>query len=162
MICSAVFSYFGPAYQTEHMNLASFHPQAKPNDQKEVFAGFWIRLMAHNIDLMFLLPVFYLLSFLTPSNTQLYLLCGITAICYEVGFTGSKWGGTPGKQMLKIRVTIAPHENLSLLRSFLRTVLKLLSVFTLFIGYAVIAFHPKKRGLHDIIVGSNVILKVNS
>lgn len=135
----------------------------KDSDHDEViFAGFWPRLMAHNIDLIILLPVFYLLSVFIKENSALYLVCGFLTLLYEVGFISSSWAATPGKRIMKIRVTNARIGVIGWPRSLARSLIKVLSIATLFIGYAVIAFHPKKKGLHDLIVHSSVIFEHNT
>lgn len=124
-----------------------------------IYGGFWVRLMAHNIDLMILLPVYYLLGFLIDTNKTLFLVCGCVTLLYEIGFTTSKWQGTPGKKMMHLQVTDKHQNKLSLGKAVFRTFTKALTMLTLFIGYAMIAFHPAKKGLHDRIVGTTVLFK---
>lgn len=122
--------------------------------------GFWARLMAHNIDLLILLPVYYALSFLTSSNTLLLVLCTGGTFAYEVCFTFSQWAGTPGKRMMKIKVVGQDAQRLSPWKAMLRSVYKVATVATLFIGYLIIILHPQKKGLHDMLVGSQVVFSV--
>ena len=127
-------------------------------ENKGIEAGFWTRMLAHNIDLMFLLPLFYLISLLPVANLQLYGICLLVSMGYEIGFIASKWQATPGKKLAHIKVINAGGENLTVSRSALRTFVKLLSILTFFIGYLMIALHPKKKGLHDLIAKSSVIV----
>ena len=121
-------------------------------------AGFWSRMLAHNIDLMFLLPSFYLISLIPLDNMQLYLICLIMSMLYEIAFIASEWQATPGKKLAHLKVQNANGERLSLSQSAIRTFIKLLSILTFFIGYLMIALHPEKKGLHDLLVKSSVIV----
>lgn len=121
------------------------------------YAGFWTRLLAHNIDLLILLPVYYFMSFLIASNSILYLVCGGLTFGYEIGFIAGPWGATPGKKYLHIRVAREDGSSLGLATSGIRAVVKAVTVLTLFIGYALVAIHPKKKGLHDLIMNTVVI-----
>lgn len=120
-------------------------------------AGFWIRLMSHNIDLIILLPVYYLLSFWIDSNGVLLWVCLAVTFLYEVLFISSQWKGTPGKRWMKIEVVNAQAQRLAPLQSLLRATLKACSSLTLFIGFAVIVLHPEHKSLHDLILGHQVI-----
>lgn len=123
------------------------------------YAGFWVRLMAHNIDLMVLLPMYYLVGVFVESDRVLILICTLITLSYEIGFTTSKWQGTPGKKYMHLKVVNANHERISIASSVLRTIIKAASLLTLFIGYAIIAFHPRKQALHDQIARTTVKLE---
>ena len=120
------------------------------------YAGLWIRLMAHNIDLTILLPFFYLLMYFIEINWLLYSIIAFVVISYEVSFVASKWAGTPGKRILHLKVT-KNGSNLTYTQSLIRTFCKMLSSLTFFVGFIVIALDLKKRALHDFIMRSNVI-----
>jgi uncharacterized RDD family membrane protein YckC len=112
--------------------------------------------MAYNIDLLVLLPCYYLLSLAFSSNQLLIIACLLVTILYDAGFCASKWKGTVGKHWVKIVVVSKHGAQLTLLQSLLRTVLKLIFSFTLFIGYLVVALHPENKAIHDIILGTRV------
>lgn len=126
------------------------------------YAGLWPRLMAHNIDMLVLLPLYYILSFFISSNSLLFPICLILTMIYEIYFIGSNWHATPGKRAVKIQVVNEKGEGLSYAKSALRTLNKLFSVITLIIGYLFIMLHPKKRALHDLLPGTYVIFSLRN
>ena len=119
-------------------------------------AGFWPRLMAHNIDLIVMLPFYYLISIFIESNLILITTCVIVTFLYEVISVSSSWRGTLGKKLSHIEVLLVSGEPLNIQKSILRSLSKTITVFTLFIGYLVIILHPQKRGLHDMMTGTQV------
>ncbi len=122
-----------------------------------VHAGLWPRLMAHNIDLLILLPGYYLISFFISSNTLLVILCLALSLIYEIVMTTLK-GGTVGKRMAKIKVVDKQGHFLTPTHALLRSCVKLLSVCTFFVGFAVIELNPQKKGLHDMLSRTFVII----
>jgi uncharacterized RDD family membrane protein YckC len=71
-------------------------------------------------------------------------------------FESSKLQATPMKYLLGLRVTDLDGERLSFIRASARQLSKALSL-PLFAGFLLVAFTPRKRGLHDIIAGSLVV-----
>lgn len=125
-------------------------------------AGLWSRIMAHNIDLTILLPVFYLLGSVIESNTYLWVTCGVISVIYDAGFSMSPWMGTPGKKVMKLKVLKDSGEPLSYDQAFWRTLAKALTLLTLFIGYLMIAFTPQRKGLHDYLAGTAVFFQIDA
>ncbi len=125
-------------------------------------AGFWPRLMAHNIDLLVMLPIYYLVSLLVPSNQWMFLICIFITFLYEALSTISDWGGTVGKKVMNLSVLRSDGERLTLSRSLLRSLAKFLTIISLFVGYLVIILHKRKQGIHDMIADTQVILQSNS
>lgn len=123
------------------------------------YGGFWVRLMAHNIDLIILLPVYYLIGLLIGSNQLLFWVCASITLLYEIIFTAGNWQGTPGKKIMHLQVVDNNQKRISATKSALRTASKAITILTLFIGYAMIVLHPRKKGLHDLLAGTTVILK---
>ena len=80
----------------------------------------------------------------------------IIAFFYFALFESSKWQGTPGKRLLKIKVTDLPRNRISLRRSAVRFLGRILSA-QLMIGYIMIFFTEKNQGLHDIIAKTLVL-----
>jgi uncharacterized RDD family membrane protein YckC len=64
---------------------------------------------------------------------------------------------TPGKFVIGLKVTTREGRRVSFLRATLRHFAKILSVLPLGFGYLLIAFTPKKQGLHDMIAGCLVV-----
>ena len=126
-----------------------------------VYAGLWSRLMAHNIDLIILLPGFYVISFFITSNSLLFALCLVLSILYEVLLTSFK-GGTIGKRMVKLKVVNKEGKSLTLQHSLLRSMSKLVGSCTFFIGFAIIELNQQKKSLHDMLSRTFVIISSES
>jgi uncharacterized RDD family membrane protein YckC len=81
--------------------------------------------------------------------------------CYE-GFFISRVGATPGKMALSLKVVRPNGGPVSLGRAIGRYFAKLLSSFTLMIGYIIAGFDSQKRAMHDMICDTRVIKVDNS
>lgn len=123
-----------------------------------VYATFWQRLLAHNIDLIFLLILFYL-STLIPIAGYDYLIMPFIYVFYCSLFELSVWEATPGKKWTKLKVTYINEKNNHILLTIVRNACKLLSLLLLFGGFAMISFNRKKQGLHDVIAGTVVLFE---
>ena len=71
-------------------------------------------------------------------------------ILYFSLFESSKWQATVGKKMVGIKVTDVEGRKINLLKAFIRTGLKLLTVWG-FMGFVFMFFTQKKQTLHDIL-----------
>lgn len=126
------------------------------------YAGFSKRLLAHNIDLLPLLGLFYLCAYLLPRSSWDWLVIVLIYIGYHSIFEWSKWKATPGKRWSQLMVvTGASNHPNSMLKIVLRNGLKIISLLAFFSGFIMILFHPKKQSLHDLISGTSVINKPN-
>lgn len=121
------------------------------------YAGFYPRLLAHNIDLVVLLPIFYLLGAWIPNNLLLILACWILYTLYHVAFELSKWQGTLGKKFQGMRVMNGQGQGATIQQIILRNATKLISIMPLFAGVILIAVDARHRGLHDRLAGTIVI-----
>jgi uncharacterized RDD family membrane protein YckC len=74
----------------------------------------------------------------------------ILVYIYFVLFEISKWQGTIGKKLLKIKVTDINGQRITFKKATIRLFSKFLSA-QLLIGYIMIFFTSKKQGLHDLI-----------
>lgn len=87
-------------------------------------------------------------------DISLYL--GVSFVYYVTGYV--KWGFTLGKYLTGIRVvqadTGAPVTSSQAIR---RWVGYAFSYFPMGTGYLMVIFHPRKRALHDIISGTQVV-----
>ncbi|MCP4457743.1 MAG: RDD family protein [Cytophagales bacterium] len=114
------------------------------------YAGFHPRMLAHNIDLLVLLPVFYLIGYFVEHNFLLFILCILLYIIYNTIFEMSSWRGTPGKRLQKIKVQADSIENeVTFKHALIRNAAKTLSALPFFYGFVIVVFDQKKRGLHD-------------
>lgn len=117
-------------------------------------AGFWIRLMAYNIDFLFYLLAAVILRWLIDSAPTMYTYLGVFVFCFEVGFLASKPAATPGRKMMNLTVLDQSGQKLSVSRIAVRTLFKPISLLLFFGGFAMIAFRADKKGLHDLLSGS--------
>ena len=143
------------------------------------FAGFWIRVVAAIIDGIILLIANSILQFAVlgpraaspfpdPVHPAAHLAESIVIIgatwmlgiivgaTYE-GLFIAKLGATPGKMALSLKVVRRGGGPVSLGRAVGRYLAKMLSSFTLGIGYILAAFDSERRALHDMICDTRVI-----
>lgn len=148
------------------------------------YGGFWIRFLAYFIDrlilgivatpLYFILIMPRLLPFIQdaesngePSPQMLAALVGasVTAGClvligvwlYEALLTCSSWQGTIGKKVLRLKVTDEAGNRIGFGRSTGRFFAKIISTMIMYIGFIMVGFTDRKRGLHDMIAGTLVM-----
>ncbi|MEP5105710.1 MAG: RDD family protein [Ekhidna sp.] len=120
------------------------------------YAGFWPRLLAHNIDLLPILLLFYLFSFIVPRTDFDYLMIGGIYFGYHILFEWM-WQATPGKRWAKIKVKTVQNSRVHFFQCVLRNLAKIISLIIFFGGFVMIFFNRQKRGLHDIIGGTLVL-----
>ena len=82
----------------------------------------------------------------------------VLPVAYETFFIG-KYGATLGKMACKIRVVTAEGADISYLRALGRHFAKYLSSMICLIGYLMAIWDPEKRGLHDRICNTRVIMR---
>ena len=145
------------------------------------YGGFWIRLVAYLIDRAVLgvvfIPGFFI--FILPAiiaahsegaleggtppvelirSVALFVFLVIGAhMFYEILLTSSNWQGTIGKKLLHLKVTDDFGNRISVGRSTGRFFAKILSAMASYIGFIMIAFMDRKRGLHDVIAHTQVL-----
>lgn len=143
------------------------------------YAGFWIRLIALMVDAMVIsIPLIFLKFALfvggmssvsaasgsmSSQDAAMSLVASLISILvtftYFILFTYYK-GATPGKMLVGIQVRNEDLSRMSLGRVILReTVGRIVAQLPLDIGYIMVAFTDRKRGLHDMIAGSIVVYK---
>ena len=143
------------------------------------WVGFWSRSVAFILDL-FILNILYLVLALvgawavgiglravhleSPSTDLVHFLIGLYLwvwfllfLSYFIFFLACG-GQTPAKMILKLRVMREDQQPVSWQRALLRTLGYLLSGPLLIgLGFVIIAFHPRKMALHDLIAGTMVV-----
>ncbi len=75
---------------------------------------------------------------------------------YLTGFVAAH-GQTPGKAIMRIRVVEENGRKPTLLNSFLRAVVLILSMGLFFLPLAFALFNPQRRAVHDLIAGTYVV-----
>ena len=155
-------------------------------DLKAIYGGFWTRFGAYMIDMVILfflrVPLqiawqIYSFSLMASmanetrypglfpfgASQAFWIVYGIYALllfliglAYYVFFVG-KYGATPGKMALKLRIVRSDRSKLSYRRATARYFAQILTSFTIYLGYIMAAFDSEKRALHDYICDTRVI-----
>jgi uncharacterized RDD family membrane protein YckC len=127
------------------------------------YAGFWIRFAAHLIDFVLLnlveIALEYAISLPLGLGAVTQQVIGVIlsfALCYlyyvEIPM---RRGTTLGKQVFGIYVLDASTGfNFTKKQAVIRMFAYLLSYAIVGCGFLMAAFHPQKRGLHDLIAGT--------
>ncbi|MFZ3577617.1 RDD family protein [Virgibacillus sp. DJP39] len=115
------------------------------------YVGFWRRLFAYIVDSLILGIFLY-----TVDNFWVLLLINIL---YFSILTSSSLQGTIGKIAIGAIVVDKSGNRISFLRGLARYFGYILSAIPLAIGFLMIAFHGKKKSLHDMICETMVINK---
>lgn len=135
------------------------------------YAGFWMRLWAYLIDVIVIFSLSGLftspLSFLdSVSNFSLLGFWSVNALIgglfyYSYFLIMTKLTGqTLGKMIFNLKVVSENAEKLSWFDLFFREIVGRFIYNTIFIiklAYLVVAFTPKKQGIHDMIGKTHVI-----
>lgn len=77
----------------------------------------------------------------------------VIGFLYYTLFEASRWQATPGKLVLRLRVTDMNGKKLSIARASLRNVVRLANLITgliPFVCYITVAWTQRKQGLHDL------------
>jgi len=133
---------------------------AAPMDAAEAvvgYGGFWRRAAASLIDAALFIPVNLVLYVVAESEGGAEVVGLILALIYEAGMTASRTQATLGKMALGLKVVDENGGRLTFGRSLARFLAKILSALLLLIGFIMIAFTERKRGLHDMICATLVL-----
>jgi uncharacterized RDD family membrane protein YckC len=131
------------------------------------YGGFWIRLVAYIIDAILLsiasgiIGTIFGVNIFNPDpanysgmSTGISILMGLL---YFSLMESSERGATVGKMAMGLRVVTDKGERLSFPNAIGRYFAKIISAIILCIGFIMIGFTDRKRGLHDMIAGTLVI-----
>ena len=131
------------------------------------YGGFWIRVVAALIDGIVLSIAFAVIGAVSgldvfssdPENFDFRAFILQVAInwLYEALQTSSERGATLGKMAVGLRIVTEQGARVSFLRASGRYFAKYVSALILGIGFLMVAFTDRKRGLHDMIAGTLVI-----
>lgn len=151
-----------------------------------VYAGFWLRFVAHIIDgmlmgvlaLVVLLPLFLLTGFGAAvrgfrtdnppdpaviaafASSMVFLAAGSLLLgwLYSAYFESSDWQATVGKKVMNLVVTDLQGNHISFGRASGRFFAKIISGLIPFgIGYILAGITEKRQALHDMIAGCLVL-----
>ncbi len=131
------------------------------------YGGFWIRVVAYIIDAIVLsvasgivgalLGVNIFVSDWSNYDPTANLISLVISWLYFALLESSERGATVGKMAVGLRVVTSDGRRLSFLNATGRYFAKFISAIILGIGFIMVAFTDKKRGLHDMIAGTLVI-----
>lgn len=147
--------------------------------EQPIYAGFWIRVFAGLLDLIFLFPLFIILcfclgindfqsinfssdlenfSYFSASSHSHYFdyITYVISIAYVTYFLSNKKQATFGKRIMGIYVGNCDGSKLSPAKAIARTFIGLLTATTLGIGYLPIIFTKEKTALHDLVCNTRV------
>lgn len=88
-----------------------------------------------------------------------WILATVIQILYFTFMESSTYQATLGKMALGIKVTDIEGGKLDFTKALVRNLCKLISNFTLLIGYIMAGFTEKRQALHDMIAGALVVQK---
>ena len=134
------------------------------------YAGFWIRTLAAILDTIIILlitgPLLYVIygaEMFTSEDMVQGSADVLLSYVFPLVFTVVLWmkfGGTPAKRLLKIKVLDEKTgKHLTLGKSLLRYVGYFVAMIPLLIGIIWVAFDKKKKGWHDHIAGTIVVIE---
>jgi len=148
------------------------------------YAGFLVRLVAYLIDLLILMAIscvlyipvvivfFISIATTSPSSDTassiwvviLLILLFVTVLVeiilvavYFAWFESSKFMGTPGKRIMKLKVTDASGNRITFITALLRYIVKTVINQIVGIGSLFILFNDKKQGIYDLLLNTYVI-----
>ncbi len=85
------------------------------------------------------------------------IMATIYYVIYSASFQSSKFMATPGKWILRIKVTDLNGKRISFARALIREIAKLISCLFCFFGFIVAAHSRKKQSLYDMISACLVV-----
>jgi uncharacterized RDD family membrane protein YckC/Tfp pilus assembly protein PilE len=141
------------------------------DDDDIVYAGFWRRFVALFIDCLVLaVPLVVLSGVLgvavgagSGSGSEgamvvaFYLFNFVIRGAYFAAMHASEWQATLGKRAVGIKVTDDRGGRLTFAHALGRWFASALSFLTVYIGFLMAAFTDRKRALHDMVAGTQVV-----
>ncbi len=132
------------------------------------YASFWRRLAAYIIDNLILACALLLALFprmvgevrdpeALSRDPVLLLSSLVLSFAYFVIWESSAWQATPGKRILRIRVTDLAGRRLSFFHASVRHLGKIASSLTFYLGFLMAAFTARRQALHDLLSGCVVL-----
>ena len=152
-------------------------PMASTGPADVVYAGFWRRAAANMIDsfaiglltLPITLPILFGagLASATAGKAGPFLGLGaqlgvqafslLATVAWFASFHGSRLMASPGKLAVGIKVVRADGSRMGWGRSIGRAFAYYLGFLTLYVGYLIAAFTPRKQALHDFVCDTLVV-----
>ncbi|MHA0855693.1 RDD family protein [Paenibacillus sp. CMAA1364] len=120
--------------------------------QVSLYVGFWSRVFAFFLDSLILSIFFYLFH----THLLIEILIGVFYYTY---WPSTHMQGTFGKVAIGAKIVDVNGNRLTYVHSCGRFLAQLLSGSLFLIGYFMVAFHAKKRGMHDMMADTYVVNK---
>jgi uncharacterized RDD family membrane protein YckC len=126
-------------------------------EKKIKYAGFWVRFVAALIDGAILFVAMWFMARWLKTG----LVGDVTDLVagwlyYSLQESGYQMA-TIGKKVLDLKVTNLDGGRISFVQASVRTFMKYLSAFILFIGFLMMLWDEKNRTLQDLIAGTLVV-----
>lgn len=121
------------------------------------YAQFHHRLLAHNVDFVIILFLFFSINWIFPNLNHDFLLIIGVYFSYHIVLEASPFGKTLGKKMLNINIYCENGIKPTVFQIIIRNIAKIVSLLLFFGGFAFILVDRKRRGLHDVIAGTMLI-----
>jgi uncharacterized RDD family membrane protein YckC len=131
------------------------------------YAGFWMRFWAYLLDLLVIgslnrlviYPLFRVLDVSTSDSSMFAAVSIATAITYYLYFVlmTKKFNQTIGKMVFGLKVTTISGESMTWSTIIFREFIGRFISKVIIVGFIIVAFLPKKQGLHDVFADTSVI-----
>lgn len=147
-------------------------------NNEKIYAGFWVRLFAGFLDLIFLATPIFLISLLIGDSSyelikvgddfssfsfdsygnlhSIDLLLYIVSVIYISYFLTSKKQATIGKRLMGIYVGNPDGSKLCKSRAIARAFASIITSLTLGLGFIAVIFNKEKISLHDFMCNTRV------
>ena len=120
----------------------------KKLSKKQIYAGFWQRLLAGIIDSIILIVIEVILILIPIIGWILSLF--VTWLYFAIQHSSTKQA-TFGMRALDIKITNENNGKIGFWRATGNFYLTVISALVVFIGFLMIAFTSKKQGFHNLI-----------
>ena len=139
---------------------------ARPASAQSVsYGGFWLRVIAYILDAIVLSLVTAIVAGVTGKSLAsagsfdptLNVVSLAIGWLYFSLLESSERGATLGKMAVGLRVVTSDGQRLSFLNATGRYFSKFVSAIIICIGFIMVAFTDRKRGLHDMMAGTLVV-----
>jgi uncharacterized RDD family membrane protein YckC len=126
------------------------------------YAGFWIRTLAAIVDAIILGAIAGAIAFvLVYADGRMSILRVLAPLLVCFLYLPAMWSSpmqaTLGQSLCRLRVIRLDGRTLSFSCGVLRVFGMILAAAVLGLGYIMVAFNHRKRGMHDIIAGTCVV-----
>ncbi|MFY0625972.1 MAG: RDD family protein [Reichenbachiella sp.] len=115
--------------------------------------------MAYNLDITVFILFAFSITIFIENDRVMYGLAFIFICLYHAIMESSNWQATLGKKQGRMKVVTLEGKRISFGRALIRIIAKFVSLILLFGGFILIFVRTDRRGLHDLIAGTKVVLR---